>query len=97
LPFSIFWAGQLWDADEVYCDFAENVNCGDRPICDLNDQNCHYQTTTTEAPNGFHCPGDGYFADPNNCLKYYHCYGGVIEEHKACPNGKEYLCIPHKY
>ena len=23
-----------------YCDFPENVECGDRPLCDENDNNC---------------------------------------------------------
>ena len=34
----------------------------------------------------FKCPSpSGYFADPNNCIKYYHCFNGVVEEHKTCP------------
>ena len=24
----------------MYCDFPENVECGERPLCDENDQNC---------------------------------------------------------
>lgn len=38
------------------------------------------------------CKGkdDGYFADPKNCIKYYHCTKGV-GEHITCPlaNGKQ--------
>ena len=25
---------------QEYCDFPENVECGDRPLCDTNDENC---------------------------------------------------------
>ena len=31
---------------------------------------------------------NGYYADPNNCIKYYHCFNGVTEEHITCPEGK---------
>ena len=30
---------------------------------------------------------NGYYADPNNCIKYYHCFNGVTEEHLICPEG----------
>ena len=30
-----------------YCDFPENVECGDRPLCDTNDQNCEEREYTT--------------------------------------------------
>ena len=30
---------------------------------------------------------NGYYADPNNCIKYYHCFNGVTEEHITCPEG----------
>ncbi|KAG5682690.1 hypothetical protein PVAND_012025 [Polypedilum vanderplanki] len=32
------------------------------------------------------CPGDGFFADADQCDKYYACYGGEIAE-KLCPDG----------
>ena len=88
---------QLYDPTHIWCDYPNKVDCGDRPICDENDENCNAAPTTdptapTKAP--FVCPEpSGYFADPNNCMKYYHCYDGVPEEHKICPldEGKSHL------
>ena len=34
---------------------------------------------------------NGYYADPNNCIKYYHCFNGVTEEHITCPEGTRFL------
>jgi len=34
----------------------------------------------------FQCPSKGYFADSEQCDKYYDCYSGVAEE-KLCPDG----------
>jgi len=79
---------QLYDPTHIWCDYPNKVDCGDRPICDENDENCNAAPTTdptapTKAP--FVCPEpSGYFADPNNCMKYYHCYDGVPEEHLNC-------------
>ena len=70
------------------------MDCGDRPICDENDENCDEVTTAIPTPTAgpdFECPEpSGYFADPKNCIKYYHCFDGVPEEHVTCPfdNGK---------
>ena len=25
-----------------------------------------------------------YFLDPENCIKYYHCFGGAVAEHITC-------------
>jgi len=44
---------ELYDDVHFICAAANSVNCGDRPICDENDQNCVGQgVTTTPAPNG---------------------------------------------
>merc|ERR1711894_630297 len=63
------------------------------PICDKNDENCIEpdEKTTTPIPD-FECPQpSGYFADPKNCIKYYHCFEGNVEERITCPiaNGKQ--------
>merc|ERR1719264_866935 len=46
--------------------------------------------STVTPPTGkpdFDCPSpSGYFADPKNCIKYYHCFEGNVEEHITCPN-----------
>ena len=82
---------QLYDPDHVWCDYPNKVDCGDRPICDENDENCDEAPTTVTDPTAptkapFECPEpSGYFADPNNCMKYYHCYEGAVEEHLNCP------------
>ena len=81
---------ELYDDHNNWCDHPERVDCGERPICDENDENCNEVTTRgpTEKPD-FECPSpEGYFADPKNCIKYYHCFNDVVEEHITCPKGK---------
>jgi len=77
----------LYDHHHNYCDWPQRVNCGDRPICDKNNENCHEQGETTTKPetttnhddettenSDFDCPDAwGYYADPTNCIKYYVC------------------------
>ncbi len=55
------------------------VSCGNR---DCDDEPCN--TAPTDKPSDFDCPSDGTFPDPNNCIKYYLCSGGVAVE-KICP------------
>jgi len=87
---------ELYDPAHTWCNFPQTVTCGDRPICDENDENCG--EATTKKPDDFECPADeGFFADPKNCIKYYHCYNGIPEEHKICPHdtlGKQELYDP---
>ena len=94
--FFFFLAGkqELYAPDRVQCDHADRVDCEDRPICDENDENCIEPASTVSTvtpPTGkpdFDCPSpSGYFADPKNCIKYYHCFEGNVEEHITCPNG----------
>jgi len=35
---------------EGWCDFEDNVQCRDRPICDANDDNCRIQPTVPPTP-----------------------------------------------
>jgi len=35
--------GQLYNYQKVWCDYAANVQCGNRPICDVCDEHCHPQ------------------------------------------------------
>lgn len=56
------------------------VNCGDRP-CD--GENC----STAEPPEvdpDFECTADGFYADPDNCIKFYQCAGDSAI-HNTCP------------
>lgn len=51
-------------------------------------------TTTTQPPapsppvdsGSFQCPGNGYFADPNNCNTFYRCEG-TMQYSFSCPSG----------
>ena len=85
---------EYYDPGHMWCDHQERVDCGDRPICDKNDENCIEPSTTVTDPSKptpppFECPQpSGYFADPTNCIKYYHCYEGTVEERITCPIGK---------
>ena len=44
----------MYRQSNIQCDWADRVECGDRPICDKNDENCHEpsktSTTTTQKP-----------------------------------------------
>ena len=88
---------EYYDPANTWCNFPSKVDCGQRPICDKNDENCVYpDSSTTKKPDDFDCPADaGYFADPKNCIKYYHCYNGIVEEHLTCPldNGENHRFI----
>ena len=33
------------------CDWEHRVDCGDRPICDINNENCHGGSKTTPEPS----------------------------------------------
>jgi len=77
----------LYDEANVWCDYPDNVPCGDRPICDECDDNCE-KTTTAPSPTPdcghlLNCTGlaDGWYADPYNCRKYWHCSHGQGEHH----------------
>jgi hypothetical protein len=93
----------FYDHKHNYCDWPSYVDCGKRPICDINNKNCHEQdattpeyetttekehvTTTDDDEHGFECPEQwGYYADPNNCIKYYVCSAG-ISERTTCREG----------
>lgn len=73
---------QLYEPDKVWCNFADLVSCGDRPICDECDGNCITQSPppppTTDCGHIMDCSDkeDGYYADPFNCRKYWHCFAG---------------------
>merc|ERR1712110_1264304 len=80
---------EMYDPEHTWCNYPNKVECGDRPVCDKNDENCDEGTTSKPDPTGtpdFVCPEhSGYFADPKNCIKYYHYYNDVVEEHITCP------------
>ena len=76
------------DLQNYKCTYREDVDCGNRPCND--DSVCTTTTrttptTTTDCGHIADCNelGDGYFPDPYNCRKYWHC------EHGA---GQHYMC-----
>ena len=42
---------QLMYLGDSVCDWEHRVECGDRPICDINDENCHGGSKTTPEPS----------------------------------------------
>ena len=84
--------GLLFKPEKQWCDYPENVNCGERPVCDDCDGNC---VTNSPPPidcgHYMNCTGmaDGYYPDPYNCRKYWHCYGGD-GEHIMCDDNLVY-------
>ena len=41
-----------YNKEKIWCDWPEAVECGDRPVCDINDENCDEVKTPTNAPKG---------------------------------------------
>jgi len=91
---------QLYDPDNVWCNFPHLVECGDRPICDDCDENCGDAFSTTEAVTTTEfvecghvkdCTNvtDGWYEDPYNCRKYWHCLDGH-GDHFICAEGLLY-------
>ena len=41
----------------MQCDYPDRVDCGDRPVCDDNDENCEEWHLTTTTPKSSPCDG----------------------------------------
>jgi len=81
----------LFNLEYDGCDYPEYVNCGDRPVCGDCDEDCVYQTTPEpDCGHPFDCSvlPAGYYADPYNCRKYWHCEANYDVEatHFLCPD-----------
>jgi len=82
---------EVFDLKYMGCNYQAYTDCGDRPICDNCDDNCHTPTPDGPdcGPDDHHpptiCQGkpDGWYPDRFNCIKYWHCSGG---------HGIHYLC-----
>jgi len=76
----------LYSPVNIWCDYADKVDCGERPICGPCDEDCVTPPPTTQPCDHImdcsHKP-DGWYADPYNCRKYWHCEHG---------QGKHYMC-----
>jgi hypothetical protein len=74
----------LYNENAVACEWPKTVECGDRPECDEDNEDCHDHHITTPAPVDFDCPEEnGYFGDPKNCIYYYICSVGVPRRQKC--------------
>merc|ERR1711884_540402 len=91
LSLELCYDNWLFSAPKQYCDFPENVECGDRPLCDENDANCEEHHVTTYAPLvpcPVDCPPDLVNVELEPCSSEY-C---------TCTNGIGYLGVrggPH--
>merc|ERR1719510_2600749 len=79
---------KLFDEHYSWCQFPDVVECGSRPCTDP--AHCFTTTTrstTTDCGHILDCEeaGDGWWPDPFNCRKYWHCYKGE-GEHLMCPD-----------
>jgi len=84
--------GLLYDPVHIWCDYPSSVDCGERPICNACDEDCEAPSSTTlPCDHVLDCSGkpDGWYADPYNCRKYWHCEHGV-GEHFLCKDNLLY-------
>ena len=81
----------LYDLQYNGCNFAEQTDCGERPICDECGENCRDQ----ECGHRLDCSGrqDGWYPDPFSCPKYWVCTAGRAI-HQSCPQGKTLFTRP---
>jgi len=70
------------------CDFPENVDCGQRPICDECNDNCTDPPPPIDCDHPIDCKdkGTGWYEDPYSCIKYWNCQGSTAT-HFICPDG----------
>jgi len=78
--------GLLYRPSNVQCDYPDRVDCGDRPVCDDNDENCedHHLTTTTPKPSpcdDIECDhGDDFYPEGTCKPCFCQCHDGVQDE-----------------
>jgi len=51
----------FYEPDLKRCDYDENVDCGDRPICDIDNENCYEEGQSVCAIAD--CSQDGFVAE----------------------------------
>jgi hypothetical protein len=88
-----------YKAEKEWCDFPDNVQCGDRPLCDECDQDCVTEPPGPDCGPADHHPADickgrppGYYPDMFNCIKYWVC-NGELGTHMMCPEGQAWDAV----
>ena len=80
----------LYRPSNNQCDWPERVECGDRPVCDKNDENCvehHVTTPTPTVCDTIPCDhGDGFYPEGNCSQCFCRCVGGAHFE-TCCDTG----------
>merc|ERR1712038_1962524 len=92
---------QLMYLGDSVCDWEHRVDCGDRPICDINDDNCHGGSKTTPEPSitttqkppkptlcrNVKCEGSQFYPEGacNQC--FCQCDPYAIAHEICCPAG----------
>jgi len=61
----------LYEPNKIWCDHPQSVDCGERPICDDCDGNCHSQNSCTHQ-----CTEDGDFAEECCGRSFCKCLNG---------------------
>lgn len=78
---------EFYNAEEVYCDYQDRVDCGDRPVCDENDEGCHEVTTPPPGPcDSITCGPDGWIPEGDCAKCTCECVSGNPYE-ICCGNG----------
>ncbi len=78
---------ELYKEDKQWCDYPENVECKDRPICDTNDQNCSLQPTVAPtACDGITC-SSGQLEAEGPCSQCFCECNGVAASEICCQEG----------
>merc|ERR1711973_102199 len=92
----------LWRSEKVYCDYPDQVNCGNRPICDVNDENCRggegsggvtdeqCQLLLPQCPPG---GADGYLEVEKCNACACRCLGGSISATCPCTVPETYFDV----
>ena len=76
----------LFDPVHGWCDFPQNICCGDR---DCDGRNCNdVQGGCGNDDDKFDCPeANGFFPDPEYCAKYWQCNNDIATHH-TCDKSK---------
>jgi len=84
----------LFDPVHGWCDFPQNICCGDR---DCDGRNCNdVQGGCGNDDDKFDCPeANGFFPDPEYCAKYWQCNNDIATHHTCDKkNGEQLLYRP---